>query len=74
MTEAEVKAVRVPVTIIVGDRDPCRWMYAEPLRRVRPDWPQHVLDNATHVSCIGKPEFTAQIVAALAQSTAKREQ
>ena len=68
VTEAEVRAVRVPVTIIVGDRDPCRWMYVEPLRRVRPDWPQHVLDNATHVSCIGKPEFTEQIEAALART------
>ena len=54
VTEAEVKAVRVPVTIIVGDRDPCRWMYVEPLRQVRPDWPQHVIDDATHVSCISE--------------------
>lgn len=26
VTEAEVKAVRVPVTIIVGEKDPCRRM------------------------------------------------
>jgi pimeloyl-ACP methyl ester carboxylesterase len=74
VTEAEVKAVPAPVTIIVGDRDPCLWMYVEPLRRVRPDWPQHIIDNATHVSCIGKPEFTAQIEAALAHSSAKPAQ
>ena len=71
VTEAEVKAVRVPVTIIVGDRDPCRWMYVEPLRRVRPDWPLHIINNANHVSCLGKPEFRAAIEAALAQSSAK---
>ncbi len=61
VTETEVKAVRVPVTIIVGERDPCRQKHVEPLRRIRPDWPLHVLDNANHVSCIGRPEFKAQI-------------
>ena len=71
VTEAEVKAVCVPATIIVGDHDPCRWMYVEPLRRARPDWPLHLIADANHVSCIGKPEFTAQIEAALAQSSAK---
>jgi pimeloyl-ACP methyl ester carboxylesterase len=71
VTQAEVQAVRVPVTIIVGDRDPCRWMYVEPLQRVRPDWPQRIIENATHVSCIGKPEFRAQIEAALAQTQAE---
>jgi pimeloyl-ACP methyl ester carboxylesterase len=65
VTEAEVKAMHVPVTIIVGDRDPCRWMYVEPLRRVRPDWPQVIIDDAAHVSCIGKPEFKAELEAAL---------
>jgi hypothetical protein len=46
-------------------------MYVEPLRRIRPDWPQHIIDNANHVSCIGKPEFTAEIKAALARSSPK---
>jgi hypothetical protein len=49
-------------------------MYVEPLRRVRPDWPLHIIDNANHVSCIGKPEFRAQIEAALAQSQTKPAQ
>jgi pimeloyl-ACP methyl ester carboxylesterase len=68
VTEAEVKAVRVPVTIIIGDRDPCRWMYVEPLRRVRPEWPERVIADANHVNCIAKREFKAQILATLAQS------
>ncbi len=74
VTEAEVKAVRQPVTIIVGDRDPCRWMYVEPLRRVRPDWPVHIIEGANHVSCIMKPDFKAQIEDALTQSGAKPAQ
>jgi len=43
VTEAQVRSVRVPVTIIVGDHDPCRRMYVEPLKRVRPDWPVHLV-------------------------------
>jgi len=74
VTEAEVKAVRVPVTIIVGDRDPCRLMYVEPLRRVRPDWPEHAIADAGHLNCILKAEFKAQIEAALSQHPAKSAQ
>jgi pimeloyl-ACP methyl ester carboxylesterase len=71
ITEAELKAVQVPVTIIIGDRDPCRWMFVEPLRRIRPDWPENVIAEANHVNCIGKPDFKAQIEAALARSQAR---
>jgi pimeloyl-ACP methyl ester carboxylesterase len=70
VTEEEVKAVRVPVTIIVGDRDPCRRMYVEPLRQIRPDWPEHVIEGAGHITCIIKPEFKVQLKAALDQGGA----
>jgi pimeloyl-ACP methyl ester carboxylesterase len=63
--EGEVKAVRVPVTIIVGDRDPCRRMYVEPLQRIRPDWPIHIVTDAGHINCILKPDFRAQVKSAL---------
>jgi pimeloyl-ACP methyl ester carboxylesterase len=46
VTAEQVKAIRVPVTIIVGDRDPCREMYVEPLRTIRPDWPIHIIEGA----------------------------
>ncbi len=65
VTEAEIKAVKVPVTIIVGDRDPCRRMYVEPLQQVRPDWPVHIIADAGHLNCILKPDFKTQLVAAL---------
>ena len=32
VTETELKAVRVPVTVIVGERDPVRRLYVEPLQ------------------------------------------
>ena len=65
VTEREIHAVKVPVTIIIGDRDPCRRMYVEPLRRIRPDWPEHVIEGAGHLNCILKSEFKAQLKAAL---------
>jgi pimeloyl-ACP methyl ester carboxylesterase len=60
VTEAEVKAVHVPVTIIVGDHDPCRRLYAEPLQRTCLDRPVSVIADAGHLNCILKPNFQAQ--------------
>lgn len=70
VTEAEVKAVRVPVEIIVGDRDPCRRLYVEPLAQIRPDWPVHLIADAGHLNCILKPDFTSQLKAALKRAGA----
>ena len=65
VTEAEIKAVKIPVEMIVGDKDPCRQWYVEPLRQVRPDWPEHVIADAGHLNCPGKLEFKTQLTAAL---------
>jgi len=65
VTESEIKAVKAPVTVIVGDRDPCRRMYVEPLQKIRPDWPVHIISDAGHLNCILKPDFKTQLVAAL---------
>jgi hypothetical protein len=53
------------VTIIVGDRDPCRQLHVEPLRRVRPDWPEQVIPGAGHLNCLLKPEFEQELEKAL---------
>ena len=66
VTEDEVKAVKTPVTILVGDHDPCRRLYVEPLRTIRPDWPVHIIADAGHITCITKPEFKSKLAAALA--------
>jgi pimeloyl-ACP methyl ester carboxylesterase len=65
VTEQEVKAVKVPVTVIVGERDPCRQLFVQPLEKIRPDWPVHLIPEAGHVNCVGKPEFKTQLQAAL---------
>ncbi len=57
VTEEEVKAIRVPVTVIVGDRDPCKRMYVQPLKELRPDVTVHVIEGAGHLTCVAKPEF-----------------
>jgi pimeloyl-ACP methyl ester carboxylesterase len=65
VTEAEIKAMTISVEMIVGDRDPYREWYVEPLHQVRPDWPIHIIANANHINCPIKPDFKVQLEAAL---------
>jgi pimeloyl-ACP methyl ester carboxylesterase len=65
VAEAEIKALKIPVDVIIGDSDPCREWYVEPLQQVRPDWPVHVVVGAGHLNCLSKPEFKSQLEAAL---------
>jgi pimeloyl-ACP methyl ester carboxylesterase len=57
VTENEVNAIRVPLTVLVGERDPCRRLYVAPLEQIRPDWPVKEIPGAGHVNCIFQPEF-----------------
>lgn len=66
VTEAEIKAVKCPVTIIVGDRDPVRKLYVEPLEKVRPDWAVYLVSDAGHLNCVAKAEFKTELKNALA--------
>jgi pimeloyl-ACP methyl ester carboxylesterase len=72
VTEAEVKAVRAPVMILVGERDICRRLYVDPLAKARPDWPVHVIKDAGHINCVGKRDFAAQLAAALSKNAPSR--
>ena len=65
VNESEIKAVKIPVTVIVGENDPVRKWYVEPLHHVRPDWQVRVIPGADHLNCAGKPEFKSQLEAAL---------
>jgi pimeloyl-ACP methyl ester carboxylesterase len=65
VTEADIRAVKLPVTMIVGEQDPCRQWYVEPLHQVRPDWPEHVIAGAGHINCPGKADFKKELEAAL---------
>ena len=72
VTETELKAVRVPVTVIVGERDPVRRLYVEPLQGARPDWPVRIIAGAGHLNCIAKPEFQAELRKALGSGAGSR--
>ena len=61
VTEDEVKAIRVPVTILVGERDPCRQLYVVSLEQIRPDWPVMVIPGAGHINCIFRSAFKKAI-------------
>lgn len=61
VTEKEVKAIKTPVAIIIGDSDPVKGLYVDPLLKVRPDWPVTVIDGAGHITCVAKPQFRDEL-------------
>ncbi|HEY2081385.1 MAG TPA: alpha/beta hydrolase [Verrucomicrobiae bacterium] len=65
VTEAEIKAVKTPIAVLIGENDPYIEWYVEPLRQVRPDWPVYIIAGANHLNCPGKPEFKTQLQPAL---------
>jgi pimeloyl-ACP methyl ester carboxylesterase len=71
VTEEELKGIRVPVVVVVGDRDPVKRMYVAPLRTVRKDWPVVEVEDAGHLSCIFKKQFADAIVSWVGKITSK---
>jgi pimeloyl-ACP methyl ester carboxylesterase len=70
LTEEEIKSIRVPVTVLVGDKDDLiKKLYVEPLREVRKDWPVVEIRDADHISCILKPQFREEIAAWLKKNS-----
>ncbi len=69
VTEEEIKAIRLPVVVLVGDHDPVKQMYVAPLTKVRKDWPVIEIADAGHLNCIIKPQFQEEIAKWLAKQT-----
>jgi pimeloyl-ACP methyl ester carboxylesterase len=64
LTPEQIQAIRVPVTILVGDKDELvKRLYLEPLKGVRRDWPVVEIEDANHITCILKPQFREEIAA-----------
>jgi pimeloyl-ACP methyl ester carboxylesterase len=61
LTEAQLKSVKPPIEVLVGDRDPCKRMYVEPLQVVRKDIPVVIIEDAGHLTCVGKPQFKTEL-------------
>lgn len=62
ITEDELKAIKLPVIVLIGEQDPVRKLYVEPLQAVRKDWPVIEIRDAGHITCILKPRFKDEIV------------
>lgn len=65
VTEAQVKSLKMPAAIIIGDKDPVKKLYVEPLEVIRPDWPVTTIPGAGHIVCVMKPEFREAVVKAV---------
>jgi pimeloyl-ACP methyl ester carboxylesterase len=61
LTEDAVRGIKVPVAVLVGDHDPCKALYVEPLTRVRKDWPVTEITGAGHLNCILKEQFKDEL-------------
>jgi pimeloyl-ACP methyl ester carboxylesterase len=69
LTEKEIKSIRAPVVILIGDRDIIKRGYTDPLKRVRKDWQVIDIKDADHITCILKPQFKEEIQKWLAKQT-----
>lgn len=61
VSEQELRRIRAPVEVLVGDRDPVRGLYVRPLEQVRKDWPVVEIADAGHMNCIMKRQFRDQL-------------
>jgi pimeloyl-ACP methyl ester carboxylesterase len=61
LAEDELKAIRIPVLILVGDHDPIRKLYVVPLQKVRVDWQVIEIRDASHANCIFKKQFIDEL-------------
>jgi pimeloyl-ACP methyl ester carboxylesterase len=70
LTEDEIKSIRVPVTVLIGDKDDLvNKLYVEPLQKVRKDWPVVEIKNGDHLTCILRPQFRDEIAAWIKKNT-----
>lgn len=61
ITREELKAIRTPMTVVIGENDQFREPMVIPFSEVRPDVPVVLVPGANHMSCIAKPEFRESI-------------
>ena len=55
-------AIRTPVAILIGDRDPVQKLYVAPLLSVRKDWPVTEIRRAGHMNAFLRQEFADGLV------------
>jgi pimeloyl-ACP methyl ester carboxylesterase len=71
LSEADVRRIKTPVEILVGDRDPVKPLYVTPLEAVRRDWKVIPIGGAGHLDCIVQPQFIREVVLWVDANTGK---
>jgi pimeloyl-ACP methyl ester carboxylesterase len=67
LSAEELASIHVPVLVVVGEKDPVKPLFVDPLRKARPDWPVVEIPNANHTDAVFRPEFKRAIADALAK-------
>jgi pimeloyl-ACP methyl ester carboxylesterase len=57
----DVQGIKTPFIVIVGDNDPLRQKFVEPLQKLRPDVPVEIVQGADHLSCVNQLQFKEDI-------------
>ena len=66
LTESELKSIKAPMTVLVGENDRLiHRLYIEPLKQARPDWPIIEIKDGNHLNCIMKPQFQEELAGSL---------
>jgi pimeloyl-ACP methyl ester carboxylesterase len=62
LTKTELESIRVPMIVLIGERDEVvKKLYVEPLRQVRTEWRVVHIKDANHLNCQLKPQFKAEM-------------
>lgn len=73
ISEEQLRSIKTPVIVLVGDRDPVKRLYVAPLETERKDWKVIEIPDAGHLSCIMKKEFSDELVKWVNKNTTNRE-
>jgi pimeloyl-ACP methyl ester carboxylesterase len=65
----ELASIHTPLVVVIGEKDPVKPLFVDPLHKARPDWPLVVVPNANHTDTVFRPEFKRAIADALAKPT-----
>jgi pimeloyl-ACP methyl ester carboxylesterase len=68
----DVRSIKTPFIVVVGDGDPLRKQFVEPLHQLRPDVPVKIVEGANHLTCVTKPAFKEEIKVFLENQPAKK--
>ncbi len=71
VTEAELRANKVPTLAIVGANDPLK-LTVDDLAQVMPELKVHVIDNTDHITCFFHPKFVDEVKAFLLAHSATK--